>query len=58
MLPKEEEFRQLKHIMESMEAHNAYLIEVVTWLACCHGGTFVPPIGCQLGHETSDVVAR
>jgi hypothetical protein len=30
MLPKDEDFRQLKHRMETLEAQNAYLLDVVT----------------------------
>lgn len=57
MLPKED-FHQLKGRMEALETQNAYLIEVVTSLASCHGGAFVPPVGNQPGPESSDITAR
>jgi hypothetical protein len=44
MFPKDEDFHQLKHIMETLEAQNAYLLSVVTWIAHRHGGSFHPPI--------------
>jgi len=43
MLPKDEDFCQLKSHMEMMETQNAYMLEVVTWLAHKHEGVFHPP---------------
>jgi hypothetical protein len=43
MLPKEQDFCQLKSRQEALEIQNAYLTEVVTWLARHQGGNFVPP---------------
>jgi hypothetical protein len=37
MLPKDEDFFQLKSIMEMLESQNEYLLKVVTWLARKHG---------------------
>jgi len=47
MLPKDEEFRHLRHRMETLEEKNAYLLSVVTWIAKHHGGTFQPPTAIQ-----------
>jgi len=41
-----------------MKAYNAYLMEVVTWIAHHHGDTFHPPVECQPGAESSAIVAR
>jgi hypothetical protein len=43
MLPKEQDFRQLKSRKEALEVQNAYVSEVVTWIANHQGGNFVPP---------------
>jgi hypothetical protein len=32
MFPKDEDLRQLKHIMETLEAQNAYILNVVIYL--------------------------
>jgi hypothetical protein len=58
MLPKDEDFRQLKRRMETLEAQNAYLMEVVTWIAHRHGGSFHPPVVPQPWVELSAIVAR
>ena len=36
MFPKDEDLRQLKHIMETLEAQNAYLLNVVIYLSHRH----------------------
>jgi hypothetical protein len=36
MFPKDEDWRQLKHIMETLEAQNAYLLNVVIYLSHRH----------------------
>lgn len=43
MLPKEQDFRQLKSRQEALEIQCAYMSEVVTWLANHQGGNFTPP---------------
>jgi hypothetical protein len=43
MLPKDEGFCQIKRKMEMLESHNDYLLKVVTWSTCKHGGVFQPP---------------
>jgi hypothetical protein len=44
MLPKDEDFRQLKGRMEMLEIQMEYMSKVITWLAHKHGGIFQPPI--------------
>jgi hypothetical protein len=36
MFPKDEDLRQLKHIMETLEEQNAYLLNVVIYLSHRH----------------------
>jgi hypothetical protein len=48
MLPKDEEFHQLKNCMETLKEQNAYLLLVVTWITKHHGGSFQPPIASRL----------
>jgi hypothetical protein len=43
MLPKDDEFRKLKHRMETLEEQNSYLLSMVMWITQCHGGAFHPP---------------
>jgi hypothetical protein len=45
MIPKEEGVCHLKGRLKALETQNACIIKVVTWLACCHGEVFVPPVG-------------
>lgn len=55
---KDEDFRQLKSCMEMLETQNAYLLEVVTWLTCRHGGVFYPLIGGLAKGESFVAVDR
>jgi hypothetical protein len=43
MFPKDEDFHKLEHIMETLEAQNAYLLSMVTWIVHRHGNSFHPP---------------
>jgi hypothetical protein len=43
MLPKDEDFHQLKRRMEMLESQNEYLLKVVTWLSRKHIDIFQPP---------------
>ena len=36
MFPKDDDLRQLKHIMETLEAQNAYLLNVVIYISHRH----------------------
>jgi hypothetical protein len=58
MLPKEEDFRQLKSSLEALEIKNSYMTEVITWLARRQGRTFVPPAGKQARPESLAVTER
>jgi len=58
MLPKDEDFRQLKHRMETLEAQNAYLLTVVTWIAHRHGDSFHPPAANRPWGESSASAAH
>lgn len=57
MLPKEQDFRQLKSRQEALEVQNAYMTKVVTRLAKHQGGNFIPPTRSYASAETSNVVA-
>jgi hypothetical protein len=45
MLPKDQDFRQLKQRMESLEEQNSLLMMMFSWLVQCHWGTFPLPLG-------------
>lgn len=53
MLPKERNFRQLKHRMETLEEQNSLLMEMVQWLVTHHGGSFPLPSGGWLHTRSS-----
>jgi hypothetical protein len=42
MFPKDEDLRQLKHIMETLEEQNTYLLKVVIYLSHRHGISLNP----------------
>jgi hypothetical protein len=42
MFPKDEDLRGLKHSMETLEAQNAYLLNVVIYLSHHHGISLNP----------------
>jgi len=43
MLPKDQDFKNLKKSMESLEDQNNLLITMVSWLVKGHGGSFPLP---------------
>lgn len=54
MLPKEQNFRQLKKRMETLEEQNTQLILMVSWIAKCHSNSFqLPATGCQWAESSS-----
>jgi hypothetical protein len=57
MLPKEQDLYQLKSRQEALEIQNAYVSEVVTWIANRQGGNFVPPARNYAKAKSSKAVA-
>lgn len=54
MVPKEQNFRQLKKRMETLEEQNTQLILMVSWIAKCHSNSFqLPATGCQWVESSS-----
>jgi hypothetical protein len=56
MLPKEQDFHQLKRRHEALEIQCAYVAEVVTWLANRQGGNFTPPAVNYVEADSSQAV--
>jgi hypothetical protein len=58
MLPKDEEFRQLKHKMETLEGKNDYPISMISWMAQRLGSIFHPSTGTHAWMRPSTAANR
>jgi hypothetical protein len=58
MLPEEQDFHQLKSRKEALEIQNAYVYEVIIWMANRHGGSSVLPAISYVWAKSSKTVSR